>query len=141
MRSVFLVAVVALSGACGETERPVVIEPPDPIELTARVNIQLGDTPAGEQPGYIITGQAVGTRAGREVASEVDSVIVSYRRGGETGWTRQRRSFGVPFSDRLPFEVQAGQTYELRATLYAHARAGGEVVGGSDTWIASGSGY
>ena len=133
-----------MAAACGDVDRPVITEPPVTpvtIQLTAVVNVQLGDTPVGQQPSFIITGQARGTRGGVEVAASIDSVVVSYRRDTGAEWTRLVRRPSVPFSDQLPFTVQAGDRYEVRAVLYARAWHQNSITTASDEWVATGQAF
>lgn len=138
MRALFVLAASFLTACDSAVTRPQPGEPP--LELVARVNIQLGDTPAGQAPIYIITGEARATRGDVPIAASIDSVIISYRIAqGE--WIRQRKTSMLPISDALPFTAQTGQSYDVHAILYAHApRIGEATVRASDEWTATAQG-
>jgi hypothetical protein len=121
---------LALFAACGSDRIVPPDQPPEPVELNAVVNIQLGDTPAGQQPGFIITGQVRAEQQGVRVSADVDSVVIFYQRASEDGWTRQGRQAAIPFSGLLPFNAVASESYSVLARLYArgYAAAGDTVT-------------
>ena len=139
MKRTLAALALALVAACdSDVTRPQPGDPP--LDLVARINIQLGDTPAGQSPIYIITGEARAMRGDVPVAAAIDSVIISYRIA-QGPWVRQRRTNTLPVSDALPFTAQAGQSYEVHGILYAHApRTGSATVWDTDEWIAAAQG-
>ena len=137
---------VALSGlllltACGSdgTAPPEVLD--GPVELHAVVNIQLGDTPAGLQPVFIITGQVRAEQQGVRVHAQVDSVVIYHQRAGADEWTRQGTNLTIPFDGLLPFNAVAGESYSLLARLYARGYAAGDTVTAMTQRTATGTGY
>lgn len=137
-----LAALSAATGCDGRTE-PLLPDPVEPVTLSAAVNVQLGDTPAGQQPQYIITGQVRAERAGTRVQAGVDSVVVYYREDAATDgpWTRVGRWNAFPVTGLLPFQAVTGRRYELWAILHASSGAGAEPVTARDEWVESGTGY
>lgn len=126
--------------ACGDAPTRPEPEPPE-LELEARVNVQLGDTPVGARPFYIVTGYAAAVVAGRARAAHIDSVVVEYARNTEA-WVRVRRTSQIPFSGDLPFEAASGDVYRLIARLYASAADGaGERQVLMAEWSASGAAF
>jgi hypothetical protein len=127
--------------ACGSDSIAAPKRPDEPVELSAVVNIQLGDTPAGQQPVFIITGQVRAEQQGVRVNAEVDSVVIFYQRAAAEDWTRQGRGPTIPFSGLLPFTAVAGESYSLLARLYARGYATGDTVTTMAQRTATAQGY
>src|SRR5687768_4469093 len=138
MRALVLLAAVTTIGCGSDVVRP---DPGvAPVELEARVNIQLGDTRAGQTPIYVVTGEARATQAGIPVAATIDSIVVSYR-VQDGAWVRDRKATGFPVSDALPFTAQVDQQYSVHAAIFAHAsRAGTATVRAYDEWTSTARG-
>jgi hypothetical protein len=103
------------------------------------VNIQLGDTPAGRAPMYVVTGEARATRGTAPVAATIDSIVISYRvQNGE--WLLDRKTSSFPVVDELPFMAQVDQQYSVRAVIYAHAASDTMTVRAQDEWVATARG-
>jgi hypothetical protein len=138
MRAFVVAGVIAAAGCDSDVTRP---DPGvAPIELEARVNVQLGDTRAGQAPIYVVTGEAVATQAGIPITATIDSIVVTYRLQ-DGPWLPERKATAFPVSDVLPFTAQVDQQYSVRAVVYAHAsRTGTTTVRAQDEWIASARG-
>jgi hypothetical protein len=135
MRRHLLPLVLATLACDSDPARPDP-EPADVI-VTAQVNVQLGNTPAGQEPGYIVTGEVTATQAGVPVAAFMDSVVIRYRIA-DGPLIRHTRRTSVPFSDELPFTATTGQSYEIRAIMYATGTDA--TATGTDEWVATGIG-
>lgn len=138
MRRIPLLALAAL--ACSDPSRP----DPDPepiaqVSATAQVNVQLGDTPAGQEPGYIVTGEVTATQGGVPVTAVMDSVVIRYRIA-DGPFIRHARRTTVPFSDGLPFTAAAGQAYAVWAVMYATGIGADATATDTDEWLATGIG-
>lgn len=143
LRRLLPVLATLAAASCDSRSQP--FEPPgttEPVIVTAAVNVQLGDTPAGQRPQYIVTGQVRAERAGARVQAVVDSVVVYYREDAATDgpWTRVGRWNAFPVAGLLPFQAVAGRRYELWAILHASSDAGTEPVTARDEWLATGTG-
>src|SRR5687768_17293065 len=106
IRALVLLATVTTIGCDSDVVRPY--PGVAPVELEARVNLQLGDTRAGQSPIYVVTGEARATQAGIPVTATIDSIVVSYRIQ-DGPWIPQRKAAGFPVSDALPFTAQVDQ--------------------------------
>jgi hypothetical protein len=137
MRRHILLLVLATLACDSDPARPDP-EPADVI-VTAQVNVQLGDTPAGQEPAYIVTGQVIATQDGVRVTAFMDSVVIRYRIA-DGPFIRHARRTSVPFSDELPFTATAGQTYGIRAIMYATGTGTNATATGTDEWVATGIG-
>jgi hypothetical protein len=138
MRRISLLVLATL--ACSDPTRPDSDpEPPAEVIVTAQVNVQLGDTPAGQEPGYIVTGEATATQGGVPVTASMDSVVIHYRIAAGP-FIRYARRNAVPFSDDLPFTATAGQSYDIRAVMYATGTGTDATGADTDEWVASGIG-
>jgi hypothetical protein len=135
-----LVLLVLATLACESDPARPDPEPGDVI-VTAQVNVQLGNTPAGQAPAYIVTGEVTATQDGVPVTAFMDSVVIRYRIA-DGPLVRHARRTSVPFSDELPFTATAGQSYEIRAVMYATGTGTGTNATATDTdeWVATGIG-
>jgi hypothetical protein len=113
-------------------------EPADVI-VNAQVNVQLGDTPAGQQPAYIVTGEVTATQDGVPVTAMTDSVVIHYRISNGA-FVRHTRRTALPFSDELPFTATAGQSYQIRANVWGTGTGTNATATGTDEWVATGMG-
>jgi len=110
---------ILLIPAC--TDMPVQPEPePEPLVFEARVNVQLGNTVVGMRPLYVVTASLNATQGTVRRETRLDSVTIEYGRNDDD-WTRLRLLRALPFSERLPFEVEPGDVYRVMAHLYATA--------------------
>jgi hypothetical protein len=132
-----LVLLVLATLACDSPASPDP-EPSDVI-VNAQVNVQLGNTPAGQQPAYIVTGQVTATQAEVPVSAVIDSVVISYRVADGPSVRHTRRT-SLPFSDELPFTATVGESYEIRAIIYATGTGTDATATGTDEWVATGVG-
>jgi hypothetical protein len=133
--------IMLLSAACIDSGRPGIVDESPGIDLTADVNLQLGDTPVGQQPGYIVTGAVSARRGGTPIAASIDSVVISYRRNADQQWTRLVGRSTLPFSGKLPYIIQPNETYDVKAVLFARAAYSGAVATATDEWLDSGRAY
>ena len=137
MRRHLLPLVLATLACDSDPARPDP-EPADVI-VTPQVNVQLGNTPAGQPPAYIVTGEVTATQDGVPVTAFMDSVVIRYRIA-DGPLIRHTRRTSVPFSDELPFTATAGQSYEIRAIMYATGTGTDATATGTDEWVATGMG-
>ena len=114
-------------------------EPTVDVVVTAQVNVQLGNTRAGQAPAYIVTGAVTATQGDVQVPAFMDSVVIRYSIADGPS-TRHSRRTAVPFSGQLPFTAVAGQPYELTATMYATGTGINAAATGTDEWVAAGIG-
>jgi hypothetical protein len=97
----------------------------------------MGRNPAGQEPVYIVTGEVTARQGEVPVSAFMDSVVIRYR-VADGPFVRHTRRTTVPFSDELPFTATAGQTYEVRAIMYATGT--NATATGTDGWVATGMG-
>ena len=138
MRRLLLLPVLATLACDSDPARPDP-EPLADVIVTPQVNVQLGDTPAGQTPAYIVTGEVTATQGDVPVAAYMDSVLIHYR-VADGPFIRHARRTSVPFSDELPFTAIAGQSYEIRAIMYATGTGTNATATGTDEWVATGMG-
>jgi hypothetical protein len=141
-RHAFHLAAVAACAAgfaaCGDSDTDPIVPTFAPVVLEADVNVQIGDTPVGSQPHYVMTTFLRATQGGETATASLDSVVLSYRLNDGpfvVGTALRQAQF---FGD-LPFVVQAGDRYTLFARLYAHATGkGGRSAVATDDFSAGG---
>lgn len=136
-----LLALALVTTACGDaTDRPVEPQQAAPVELTAQVNVQMDDTPAGLQPIYLVTAQVRALQDSVRVPARLDSIVVYHRRGAGA-WTRTQLLFGVPAEGVLPFAAVSGEEYGVWAVLYARGFGAADTIAGRDEFTVTRRGY
>ncbi len=126
-----------LPGAgCADATAPAPSESTATIVVTAQINVAMGNTPVGQQPSYVVTGQVSAFSGTEPVPARVDSVVIRFRLNGGA-LILARRSLSIPFDDELPVTLASGDEYELIADMFASATLGARTGFGTNRWTVS----
>jgi hypothetical protein len=129
---------LALAGCDDKTDPVQPVVKPGPVVIDASVNVQLGDTPIGSRPQYIVTSFLSAMQDSVAVAVNLDSIILSYRLN-DSPFVVGSRLGHTPFAGELPFVAQAGDRYTLFARIYASSTGiGGMKATAIGDWNVSG---